>query len=138
MSDKLTSSLEDYLETLYFIYKKNNIVKAIDVARALNVSRASTTEALKKLAEKKLINYGRYNAISLTQEGIEAAKEVAKRHNSLFIFFEKVLGARHDEAQENACKIEHIISKDMLARIEKFTEYYTKNFNDDFKNKYFS
>lgn len=138
MSDKLTSSLEDYLETLYFIYKKNNVVKAIDVARALNVSRASTTEALKKLAEKKLINYGRYNAISLTQEGIEAAKEVAKRHNSLFIFFEKVLGAGHDEAQENACKIEHIISKDMLARIEKFTEYYTKNFNDDFKNKYFS
>ena len=54
MSDKLTSSLEDYLETLYFIYKKNNIVKAIDVARALNVSRASTTEALKKLAETKL------------------------------------------------------------------------------------
>lgn len=138
MSDKLSSSLEDYLEALYLIYKRNNTVKAVDIARALGVSRASTTEALKKLADKNLINYGRYDAISITQQGILAAEDVIKKHNSLSDFFEKVLGAKHDEAQEIACKIEHIISKDMLLRIEKFTGYYTKNFGDEFKNKYFS
>ena len=120
------------------IYKRNNTVKAVDIARALGVSRASTTEALKKLADKNLINYGRYDAISITRQGILAAEDVIKKHNSLSDFFVKVLGAKHDEAQEIACKIEHIISKDMLLRIEKFTGYYTKNFNDDFKNKYFS
>lgn len=138
MSDKLSSSLEDYLEALYLIYKRNNTVKAVDIARALGVSRASTTEALKKLADKNLINYGRYDAISITRQGILAAEDVIKKHNSLSDFFEKVLGTKHDEAQEIACKIEHIISKDMLLRIEKFTGYYTKNFGDEFKNKYFS
>ena len=138
MSDKLTSSLEDYLETLYLIIEKNNNVKAVDISRALGVSRASTTEALKKLAEKKLINYGRYNSISMTQKGIEVAKEVIKKHNSLCVFFEKVLGASHKEAQENACKIEHIVSKDILSRIIAFTDYYSKHCENDFKNKYFS
>ena len=134
----LSSSLEDYLEALYLIYKKYNTVKAIDISRALNVSRASTTEALKKLSEKNFINYGRYGAISLTDEGISTAKEVIKKHTSLYEFFEKVLGASHDEAQDNACKIEHIISKDILERIVAFTDYYSKNYGGDFKNNYFS
>ena len=136
MGEKLTSSLEDYLEAVYTILTKNNAVKAIDVSRMLNVSRASTTEALKKLAEKKLINYGRYDAISITPEGEAAAKEVIKKHNSLHEFFSYVLGASDSEAQDNACKIEHIVSNDILKRIVAFTKYYKKNFGDDFKNIY--
>lgn len=136
MSEKLTSSLEDYLEAVYLIYAKYNAVKAIDVSRMLNVSRASTTEALKKLAEKKLINYGRYDAISITPDGEAAAKEVLKKHNSLHEFFSCVLGASDKEAQDNACKIEHIISNDILNRIVAFTKYYKKNFGEDFKNNY--
>ncbi len=136
MSEKLTSSLEDYLETIYLIYKKNNTVKAIDVSRALGVSRASTTEALKKLAEKKLINYGRYNAISITREGEIAAKEIINKHNSLLEFFKFVLGAKEQEAQKNACAIEHIISEDIMQRVIAFTKYYRNNYKDEFKNKF--
>lgn len=136
MSEKLTSSLEDYLETIYLIYKKNNTVKAIDVSRALGVSRASTTEALKKLAEKKLINYGRYNAISITREGEIAAKEIINKHNSLYEFFKSVLGATDNEAQKNACAIEHIISEDIMQRVIAFTKYYRNNYKDEFKNKF--
>lgn len=124
MNEKLTSSLEDYLEAIYIIIKQNNSVKAIDISRKLGVSRASTTEALKKLAQKKLINYGRYDAISITPLGESLAKEVANKHTSLFEFFKYVLGASDDESQKNACAIEHIISADILERIIKFTKNY--------------
>ena len=136
MNEKLTSSLEDYLEAVYMIFEKNNSVKAIDVSRALGVSRASVTEALKKLSDKKLINYGRYDAITITKEGEITAREVIEKHKSLYDFFAGVLGASHDEAHDNACKIEHIVSKDVLKRIIAFTKYYRINYGDEFKNKY--
>ena len=133
MDDKLSSSLEDYLETIYLFIKKNNSVKAIDVSRALSVSRASTTEALKKLCEKKLINYGRYDAISITKKGEITAKNIIEKHNSLYEFFKYVLGAADEESHENACKIEHIISQDILTRIQVFTKYCRKYLKEDFK-----
>lgn len=135
MSEKLTSSLEDYLEAICVFIKKNSTVRAIDIARILNVSRASTTEALKKLSEKGLINYGRYDAISLTKNGEELAGLIIEKHNSLYEFFAKVLGSSHDEAQENACKIEHIISPDAMRRIVAFTNYYSKKYGDEFVKK---
>lgn len=136
MNQKLTSSLEDYLEAIYVILKKNNSVKAIDVSRTLNVSRASVTEALKKLEQRDLINYGRYDVISMTQKGIAEAKKVIDKHNHLCAFFKDVLNASDKEAQENACKIEHVISEDILKRIISFTKLYTKTHKDFFKNNY--
>lgn len=124
MSEKLSSSLEDYLEKIYMIFQTVKTVRAVDVSRALNVSRASTTEALKKLCEKGYINYGRYNAITLTSSGIEKAKEVFSKHNSLYIFFKDVLGVSDSEASINACAIEHIITPDALNSIISFTKNY--------------
>ena len=76
---QISSSLEDYIEAVYTIYNKEKKVKAIDVSRRLNVSRASVTEALQKLEQSGLINYGRYGTISITDEGVKKAKEVIKK-----------------------------------------------------------
>lgn len=136
MDEKLTQSLEDYLEALYNILEKNKTVKAVEVSRLLNVSRASVTEALKKLGEKELISYAKYDTISLTVKGIKLAREITKKHKLLSDFIENVLGASKVEAQNNACKIEHVISKDVLKRINAFTKYCKKNIKDDFKKTY--
>ena len=53
----------------------------------------------------------------------------------MYEFFAKVLGSSHDEAQENACKIEHIISPDAMKRIISFTKYYSKKYGDEFIKK---
>lgn len=124
MDKKLTSSLEDYIEIIYKLIEKNSSVKAIDISKALKVSRASVTEALKKLNDKGLINYGRYDAIRITEEGETAAREVIEKHQCLYNFFAKVLGATPEESEENACKIEHIVSEDILNRIANFTDNY--------------
>ena len=86
MQEKLSSSLEDYLETIYNFIEENKSIRAIDISHALNVSRASVTEALKKLASKNLINYGRYDVISMTEEGKKQAVSVISKHKALHHF----------------------------------------------------
>lgn len=138
MQEKLSSSLEDYLETIYNFIEENKSIRAIDISHALNVSRASVTEALKKLASKNLINYGRYDVISMTEEGKKQAVSVITKHKALHHFFESILGLPADEASENACRIEHVISENALDRIAAFTQYQLQHSQEieAFKNTY--
>lgn len=132
---KLTASLEDYLETLYLHLQENQSVKAIDISKTLKVSRASVTEALKKLEKEKLIHYGKYDSIVITELGIKKAKEVIQKHNVLYKFFAEILNLPEEESKENACKIEHVISKIAFEKISKFVELASedKNFLEKIK-----
>ena len=131
---KITSGLEDYMEAISNNIKTNGKVRPIDIARELNVSRASVSEALRRLAELGFITYGRYGVISMTQEGEYAAESVIKRHNLLKIFLCDVLGLDENEAADNACKIEHVISANMIDRFDKFV-IFCKN-NQKFTSKF--
>ena len=122
MEDKvLSSGLEDYLECIYNNIRQNGSVKAITVSKELGVTRASVTDALHRLAEKKYINYERYGAIEITTKGIEQAQEVIDKHTILTDFFEKVLLLPEEEAAENACRIEHVITKNAFSKLKEFT-----------------
>ncbi len=124
MADKnLTAGLEDYLEAIFIAQEENKTVKGIDVARMLNISRASVSEALSKLVSKELITYESYGTISFTPTGLSEAKKVYNIHNTLKLFFQTVLNISPEEASENACKIEHIISENILSEIKDFTDY---------------
>lgn len=122
----LSSGLEDYLECIYNNLESNGGVKAIEISKELNVSRASVTDALQRLAEKQYINYQRYGSIDITPKGIEKAKEVTGKHHVLTQFFEKVLNLSESEASENACRIEHVITDEAFKRLKVFTNNYKK------------
>lgn len=119
MEKKLSASLEDYLEIIYNKINENSKVKAIDISRELNVSRASVSEALNKLAKNGFINYEKYGQILITEVGIKKAKEIVLLHQELTKFFEN-LGIDSKEASENACKIEHIITDNAFKKIEEY------------------
>ena len=123
----LTASLEDYLEAFYEIIEEKNGVKAVDVANRLNVKRSSVTEALKHLSQKGLVNYNRYDVISLTPDGNKTAQAIIKKHKTLFEFLTNVLGIEEEEASENACKMEHVISDNVLNSLINFIENYKKS-----------
>ena len=131
---KLTSGLEDYIESISNHLKKNNKVRAIDIARELNVSRASVSEALKRLDELGYINYGRYGNISITKYGEIAAESVIKRHQLLHKFLCDILGLDDKEASENACRIEHVISEKFLDKLQKFVDF--QELNPDIISKF--
>ena len=116
---KLTASLEDYLEIICNYDNCKKKIRAIDISKELKVSRASVTEALKKLASKNFITYGRYDNIALTEEGRKIAQDVVSKHNVLQIFFES-LGLTTEEASENACKVEHVITQNAFDKISQY------------------
>ena len=117
----LSSGLEDYLECIYNNIQYRGSVKAISISKELGVSRASVTDALHRLAEKKYINYERYGAIEITPKGMEKAQEVIDKHTILTDFFEKVLLLSREEATENACRIEHVITKNAFSKLKEYT-----------------
>lgn len=123
----LSSGLEDYLEEIYIAHLNETPLKGAELARKLNISRASVSEALSKLVAKDLIKYNSYEAISLTRKGLEDAQQIYAKHHILKNFFESVLEITPQEASDNACKIEHIISQNILNKMIEFTEFYKKN-----------
>lgn len=136
-TNNLTSGLEDYLEEIYIAHLNNIPLKGAQLARKLNVSRASVSEALSRLVSKDLIKYNSYEAISLTNKGFIEAKNVYDKHHILKEFFEEVLGISSDEAGENACKIEHIISQNILNKMIYFTKFCKehKNLLEEYKKE---
>jgi len=123
----LTSSLEDYIEVISNHLKENQKVRAIDISRELSVSRASVSEALKRLADMGLINYSRYDVISITAAGEKAAEKVISRHILLEEFFKTILGLDETEAAENACRIEHVITENVYERLTDYVKYNQKH-----------
>ena len=123
----ITSGLEDYLEEIYIANINNKPLKGAELARLLNISRASVSEALSRLVAKNLIIYNSYETIQLTALGLEEAKKVYEKHNTLKKFFETVLEIPQKEASENACKIEHVISQNILNKMAEFIDFYEKN-----------
>ena len=141
MTKKITAGLEDYIEAISNKINQYGKVRPIDLSKELNVSRASVSEALKRLSELGYINYGRYGIISITDLGKKAAESVIERHTLLHYFLQNILWLDENEASDNACKIEHVISYNMLKNLKKFVEYNKKNpefslkFKDTLKNQ---
>ncbi len=122
---ELSESLENYLETIYHIVNAKGASRAKDIAVALQVNNSSVTEALKTLSAKGLVNYKRYDLITLTDEGKVHAQIIVNRHEALERFLTQVLGLEDDKADAVACRIEHIVDEDIIEKLNKLTEYLT-------------
>ena len=126
MNDKkkvLSDSLEDYLETILELEKKNKVARVKDIADKLGVLRGSVTGALKTLAEKELINYEPYSYITLTRKGAAIAREITRRHTVIQTFLENVLLLDPEKAEANACRMEHAMDKAAIDRLVQFIDY---------------
>ncbi len=138
MTEKLSRSQEDYLEEIYNQVVKNGYAKVTEISNSLNVKKASVTGALNTLSAKKLINYEPYSKITLTKTGEDFARTIHEKHENLREFFENVLGLSKDEASENACRMEHIVSENFFTNFVKFSDFirdYSKQ-NPDFIRQY--
>lgn len=124
MLNPLTHSLEDYLEIIYIIEKREGAVRITDIATAMSFSKASVSQAINLLKSKELVNQEKYGKITLTPKGMREARNVYKRHKILNEFFIKVLKVDPQTASVDACKAEHILSLETLRNIEHFLSEY--------------
>lgn len=120
--EKLSHSQEDYLEEIYVQVLNNGFAKVTDIAKSLNVKKASVTAALIQLTNKELINYSPYSSITLTLDGEKQAKKILKKHKILNELFSEVLNL--NDASQIACEVEHLISDKNVEKITKFISNY--------------
>lgn len=130
-TDKLTTSLEDYLEAILFLEEKNRVARVKDIAEFLSVQMPSVTGALKTLRSKELVEYERNSFINLTKEGLKIAKSIRKRHDILHGFLKKILLLPEEIADSEACKIEHSIDLTTATRISNLTLFIEKMIEDN-------
>lgn len=120
---KLTPSLEDYLEVIYHIIEEKQAARVKEIAKRLNVNNSSVTGALKSLSSKGFLNYSPYDVITLTEQGRAVAVDVIRRHEVLKQFFTDILCIDPETADDAACKMEHEVTPEVLDKIIKFVEF---------------
>jgi len=117
-----TRSMEDYLETIWNLQDKKGYVKGKDIADKLEVTRPSVSEMIKKLSENEYIIYEKYGGIVFTAKGKKIAQEIKKRH-TLLVEFLKIIGVDEQNAQRDACKLEHDVSPKTITCLLEFVEF---------------
>lgn len=122
-NDKLTASLENYLNAIYVIVKQNQAARVKDVSKFLSIGAPSVSEALKILVNSGYINYQPYGIITLTKKGEKAAVELSQRHTVICEFLRNVLLIDEKNIEAGAKSIEHGISEEILSRLVSFLTF---------------
>lgn len=114
----VNESVENYLETILILSKKLPVVRSVDIVNELGFKKSSVSIAMKNLREKSYITTTDAGYIYLTNAGKEIAEMIYERHELLLLWLNK-LGVPKEIAAEDACKIEHVISKESFEAIKK-------------------
>jgi len=115
---------ENYLKAIYkLVEHSSNPVSTNSIAEKMNTKAASVTDMLKKLANKKLINYQKYQGVYLTTKGEKVALSVIRKHRLWEMFLLEKLDFKWDEVHDVAEQLEHINSEKLISQIDKFLNY---------------
>lgn len=113
-------SMEMYLETIHILEKSYGHAQSVEIAKRLGVSKPSVSKAMNYLKGKGLVNKEAYGTITLTEKGRELSEQIYTNHKLISLFLEHSLELTADEADENACRMEHILSEVMIEAIEVY------------------
>ncbi len=113
---------ENYLETILMIKERKGTVRSIDIARELNFSKPSVSRAMGILKENGYIVMEPSGEIFLTESGKKKAADIYGRHRLLTAFLKNVAGVSDLVAEENACRMEHILDQEVVDGITRFLE----------------
>lgn len=118
-----TLAEENYLKSIYHLSLTAGTVSTNQIATSLNTKAASVSDMLKKLADKALVNYAKYQGVSLTPAGKTIAVNIIRKHRLWEYFLVEKLNFKWDEVHEMAEEMEHISSKELIDRLDKFMDY---------------
>ena len=119
---RLSQSVEDYLEAMYCLGRDKGEIKVKDISQALDVKPPSVVEAVQKLSQMGLVSYQRYREIKLTPQGQQVAEAIMERHAVLEDFL-NLLGVGVEIAEEDACAMEHVLSKSTICNLKSFADF---------------
>ena len=113
----ITGVMQYYLKTIYKLQRDHGAVSTSAIAGRLDVTAASATNMVKRLARLKLVSYARYHGITLTATGQRIALEIIRHHRLIELYLAQELGVSLDRVDREAEKMEHVLSEDVEARM---------------------
>ena len=116
-------SQEDYLTAIYRNLDDAGEIKPNLLAEKLEISKASVTDMLRKLSRDGFVDYKKYKSIKLTNDGESYAKNMLRRHRIWEVFLHQTLGMSWDKVHDEAEKLEHSSSDELINRLEEFLDY---------------
>jgi DtxR family Mn-dependent transcriptional regulator len=114
---------ENYLKIIYHLSVISNPVQTNAIAERIQTKAASVTDMIKKLSEKELVNYIKYQGVTLTEKGKLAAINIVRRHRLWEVFLVEKLNFKWDQVHEVAEDLEHIKSTLLVERLDEFLEF---------------
>jgi DtxR family transcriptional regulator, Mn-dependent transcriptional regulator len=122
----LSLTEENYLKAIYkLVEQSSEAISTNAIAEKMNTKAASVTDMLKKLAEKQLIHYQKYQGVTLSSKGQKIALIIIRKHRLWEMFLVEKLDFKWDEVHEIAEQLEHIHSDKLIAQLDKFLNYPT-------------
>jgi len=124
----LSEAVQDYLKSIYKLSRSpesGDMVSTTLIAERMNVSAASATNMVKKLAEMRLLEHRPYQGVELTELGVKMSLEIVRHHRLLELYLRKALGYDWDAVDAEADRLEHAISEDFEDRIDEALGYPT-------------
>ena len=109
---------ENYLKVIYHLSQGNHPVQTNSIAEKTQTKAASVTDMLKKLADKELVNYVKYQGVTLTEKGSLTAINIVRKHRLWEVFLVEKLNFKWDEVHDVAEELEHIKSKLLIERLD--------------------
>jgi DtxR family transcriptional regulator, Mn-dependent transcriptional regulator len=118
----LTRSEENYLKTIYYLAEHNmvNSIATNAMADRLKTTPASVSDMIRKLKDKGLVSYEKYQGVSLNEEGRKLALKIIRKHRLWETFLVRKLGFQWDEVHDVAEQLEHVQSVLLIERLDKF------------------
>ncbi len=117
---KYHDSAEMYLETIYLLEKSQGHAHVAEISKALSISKPSVTKAMDQLKNRLLINKDDYGPVTLTDKGRELSQEIYERHLIITEYLQQSLNLSPEDAEENACRMEHVITDTLLESIKEY------------------
>lgn len=119
----ITNAEQDYIKAILRLENHNINVSTSSLASTLGVTAASVSGMLKKLSKENMVNYRQYRGVRLTKRGKRSALEVLRRHRLIELFLIEVLNMPWESVHHEADALEHVISDEVLAKIDKVLNY---------------
>jgi DtxR family Mn-dependent transcriptional regulator len=131
MTEPLSESIQHYLREIYKLNAEDGKVSVTALARRLDVSNPSASAMVKKLAALELAHHEPYRGVELTPAGERVAVEVIRHHRLLELYLAETLGLDVADVHEEADRLEHAMSEELEARIDKVLGYPTHDPHGD-------
>ena len=119
----LSAQMEDYLEAIGELCGEHGVARVKDISSRLGVTSPSVVGAVRTLKRRQLVRQEPYGFVRLTPAGEEIARSVMQRHHVLADFFQNVLGLDRETAARDACRVEHAVSPETVARLRALAEF---------------